>query len=173
MIIRFQLSLLAFRLFLKLLEAPGKLLEAAGTISGCGSTKVTNSIPLAFREHESDNSIPIITFSIPALPGSSREAPGSSRKLLEAAGSTKVIIRFQLSLLAFRLFLEAPGKLLEAEAPGSCREHESDNSIITFSIPALPGSSREAPGSSREAPGSSRDSWKLPGRFLDAGARKL
>ena len=65
----------------------------------------------------------------------------------------KVIIGIELSLLWSRQLPglpELPGKLLEAPgSPGSCREHESDNSC------SIPGKS-----------------WKLPGRFLDAGPKK-
>ena len=126
----------------KLLEVPG-LLEAPGTLSGCGSTKVIIRLKLSL----------LAFWLFLEAPGKLLEALG---KLLEAAGtlsgcgSTQVIIRFQLSLLAYRLLLEAPGssrKLLEAAG--------STKVIIRFQLSFL-----EAPGKLLEAPGSS---WKLPG----------
>ena len=126
-----------------------------------------SSLKLPEAAGSSDNSISIITFSIPALPGSWKlqEAPGRSRKLPrscrehesdklleapEAAGSTKVIIRFQLSLSCCR------------QLPGASRELPGGAGILKVIIGIELSLS-----CSQLLPGASRSFQKLFGSFQD------
>ena len=148
MIIRFQLSLLAFRLFL---EAPWKLPESAGSTKVISSWKeaagASRELPLSelpgasgsFQasrpEAKSDNWNRIIIF-VPAASRSFRNLPEASRKLPESRNAKS----------------DNWNRIINFVLPAASG-HESDNSIPIITFRKLPGSSWKLP----EAPG------KLPG----------